>query len=187
VVFVGHAVENDIKIVKDHFNLDVDALRVIAATIDTQVLAVEAQIVAPGKKVKLGDLMASAGLVETYLHNGGNDTVCTMIMAFLLNSTHSIENNQSAYNQVKTSLRSRARLMYGSLWVCTTCGSNQHVVAHCDVSVYCNYCANHPTRRAITHLHKSEKCLEVLKPPPAVASATREYRALHQLHRTQTL
>lgn len=84
VIFLGHAVHNDVAIIQERFSLDPASLRVVVATINTQVLAIEAGLAAPGRKIKLRDLLAKFDIVEAYLHNAGNDIVCTMIVALLM-------------------------------------------------------------------------------------------------------
>ncbi|KAG9193761.1 hypothetical protein G6011_03796 [Alternaria panax] len=84
VIFVGHAVDNDYEIIKSRFGLDLEELGTIVATIDTQVLAVEHGLIKPSRKMRLSNLLAEYNIEEPYLHNAGNDIVCTMIAAFLM-------------------------------------------------------------------------------------------------------
>jgi hypothetical protein len=44
VVFLGHAVTNDIEILKKHFGIDLNELGTIVSTLDTQILAQEAKL-----------------------------------------------------------------------------------------------------------------------------------------------
>lgn len=84
VIFKGHTVENDAKLVKANFGLDIEALSVVVATIDTQVIAAETRLVQNPRKPKLSDLLAKFNIHEQYLHNGGDDIACTMIAAVLM-------------------------------------------------------------------------------------------------------
>jgi hypothetical protein len=45
VIFVGHALNNDVKLLRERFGFDVEAIGVVVATIDTQLLDLETRIV----------------------------------------------------------------------------------------------------------------------------------------------
>ncbi|KAF2023235.1 hypothetical protein EK21DRAFT_12746, partial [Setomelanomma holmii] len=84
IIFVGHAVENDVAMTKDRFGFDIAKLETVAATVDTQVLAAEYGVVQRPKKAKLSQVLEKLGISEPSLHNAGNDIVCTMIAALLM-------------------------------------------------------------------------------------------------------
>ncbi|KAI4961167.1 hypothetical protein J4E86_000193 [Alternaria arbusti] len=114
IIFVGHAVSNDYEVIKSRFGLDLEELGTIVATIDTQVLAVEHGLVNPSRKIRLAHLLSEYDIKEPYLHNAGNDIVCTMIAAFLmlcppteapLNKLHYVDLKAQLHNAGQTAIK----------------------------------------------------------------------------------
>ncbi|KAI4664202.1 uncharacterized protein J4E79_003704 [Alternaria viburni] len=114
IIFVGHAVSNDYEVIKSRFGLDLEEIGTIVATIDTQVLAVEHGLVNPSRKIRLAHLLAEYDIKEPYLHNAGNDIVCTMIAAFLmlcpptqtpLNKLHYVDLKAQLHNAGQTAIK----------------------------------------------------------------------------------
>ncbi|KAH8723030.1 hypothetical protein GQ44DRAFT_741368 [Phaeosphaeriaceae sp. PMI808] len=164
IILVGHAIENDTKMMKDRFGFDVNELGVVISTIDTQILAADCKIVESTKKIKLCDLLAMYSIREDNLHNAGNDIVCTIIAAILMISPHIIQTNPEIYGCVKNrQLRSR-RVREGTNTIfCTKCDSNMHFAVICNAVVHCDHCANNPDRRKDADTHKTEKCIAEIK------------------------
>ncbi|KAF1850064.1 uncharacterized protein K460DRAFT_350171 [Cucurbitaria berberidis CBS 394.84] len=163
VIFLGHAVDNDTKMIKERFGFDIDSLDVVVATLDTQILAVEAGLATPGRKMRLCDMLAKFNVVEAYLHNAGNDIVCTMIGALLMVYPSSPKDNAALYQGLKVYLQNWSKMSYGVPVFCTKCDSNSHVAAGCYAVVHCALCATLPHRRSNANMHKTEKCLELVK------------------------
>ena len=163
VIFIGHAVDNDAKIIKERFGLDIEALGVVVATIDTQVLAAGTGLAHGPRKIKLCDLLAKYNICELYLHNGGNDIVCTMVAAFLMSSPFSPQSHSQAYHNLKTHLRTNSKVMYGSQIYCLKCDSDNHTADYCRLSVYCKHCSSSIKTVVIAPDHKTEKCLVAIK------------------------
>lgn len=126
VIFVGHAVDNDTKMIKARFGLDLEELGVIVATVDTQTLAVEAGLVAEGRKIRLSDLLGKFDITEKYLHNAGNDIVCTAIAALLMGFSRLGKGNATAYEAFKRHTRSAYKITHGVPVFCTKCDSTEH-------------------------------------------------------------
>ncbi|KAF1972645.1 hypothetical protein BU23DRAFT_397790, partial [Bimuria novae-zelandiae CBS 107.79] len=84
MILIGHAVENDIQVFRDHLHIDL-AEYPILMTLDTQVMAKELGIeVPPGRKIGLRDLLDSYGVKnKLYLHNAGNDAALTTTVGCL--------------------------------------------------------------------------------------------------------
>jgi hypothetical protein len=167
VIFIGHAVENDIKIIKERFGFDIDALGVVVATIDTQVLATESGHVNGPWKIRLRDLLCRYDIDEKYLHNAGNDIVCTMIAAILMAYKAPTSGHSAYYKELKRYLRSTTRSrsnmvpQFGTMIFCTKCTSHQHLAIHCPGFPRCAYCRMHPTRdRSMSYNHITKHCLE---------------------------
>tara|TARA_R110002003_G_scaffold62_16_gene5693 strand:+ start:43541 stop:44650 length:1110 start_codon:yes stop_codon:yes gene_type:complete len=163
IIFVGHAVENDVKMIKQRFGLDIFSLGVVVATIDTQVLAAENGLVSGPKKLKLSQLLAKFRITEPYLHNGGNDIFCTMIAALLIALPYPPEFNSAAYDSLKKHLQAHSKIIYGTEIFCTTCDSTRHTAEYCRAIVRCDHCASTPQRREMANTHKTEKCPEAVK------------------------
>ena len=182
IIFVGHAVGNDTKMIKERFALDVEGLGMVVATIDTQVLAMESGLALLGRQKKLRDLLEHFGIKEDYLHNAGNDAVCTMTGAFLMATPSPSKNHRKSYQDLKTTLQKTNRVSYGTLIFCTKCDSEKHIAANCPEILYCEYCANSPARDQIAHTHKSGKCVEMVKDTAKQAELDRSYRTSSYTH-----
>jgi hypothetical protein len=174
VIFMGHAVDNDYEMIKSRFGLE--ELATIVATIDTQVLAVEHGLVSPSRKMRLSTLLGEHGIEELYLHNAGNDIVCTMIAALLMlcpppqAPLSNIHPNKLHYVDLKAQLRDAGKTAvkegrsYGTTRFCENCDSHNHTAPFCRVSVFhCEHCAKDPLTRHMTYTHKTEKCVHVIK------------------------
>lgn len=171
VIFVGHAVSNDYEVIKSRFGLDLEELGTIAATIDTQVLAVEHGLVNPSRKIRLPHLLSEYDIEEPYLHNAGNDIVCTMIAAFLmLCPPPKAPHNKLHYVDLKAQLRDAGQTAikggrgYGVTRFCEKCDSHHHTAPYCRVSVWhCEHCDKDPLTRHMAYSHNSQKCVHVVK------------------------
>ncbi|KAI4941349.1 hypothetical protein J4E91_010794 [Alternaria rosae] len=171
VIFVGHAVSNDYEAIKSRFGLDLEELGTIVATIDTQVLAVEHGLVNPSRRIRLAHLLSGYDIEEPYLHNAGNDIVCTMIAAFLmlcpplkapLNKLHYVDLKAQLRDAGQTAIKEGRG--YGVTRFCEKCDSHHHTAPYCRVSVWhCEHCDKDPLTRHMAYSHKSEKCVHVVK------------------------
>ena len=178
VIFVGHAVENDIEMMKEQFNIDLDGLATVAATIDTQILPREVGIVHSDVKIGLGALLDYFKVNEPFLHNAGNDIACTMIAAFLTARmrTRSLSlvdpswilptANQAEVDGLKTRGVQRQTMRppeHGIPVFCTKCDETSHMVGNCPALVHCDKCAD-KGRPYMAHTHKTEKCTYIERP-----------------------
>ena len=171
IIFVGHAVSNDYEVIKSRFGLDLEEIGTIVATIDTQVLAVEHGLVNPSRKIRLAHLLAEYDIKEPYLHNAGNDIVCTMIAAFLmlcpppeapLNKLHYVDLKAQLHNAGQTAIKEGRG--YGVTRFCEKCDSHHHTAPYCRVSVWhCEHCDKDPLMRHMAYTHNSQKCIHVVK------------------------
>ncbi|KAF2825491.1 hypothetical protein CC86DRAFT_407700 [Ophiobolus disseminans] len=170
VIFVGHAVDNDASIIKKEFGLNLEALDILVATIDTQVLAAEIGLVQGTRTPKLSDLLAKYKISEPYLHNGGNDIACTIIAAVFMCSPFAPNNNvQAYYDRLKQHLHTTGKVMHGSETYCIKCDFDKHLTADCQLYVYCMHCAGSKETINMAPHHKTEKCLiaTIKSPEPA--------------------
>jgi len=170
IIFVGHAVDNDIEIIKDRFDFDIQALGVVVATIDTQILAAESGHVSRKLRISLRDLLCRYDIDEEFLHNAGNDTVCTMIAAVLMAYQSSTAGHSAYYKELKRYIHSNAetRLIefpqFGIRVFCRNCLSNKHFAKDCPESVFCRTCLGDPSRdKAVGYSHRTWQCLEHYK------------------------
>jgi hypothetical protein len=164
IVFVGHAVDNDIQVLKEQFGFDIEALGVVVATIDTQVMAMELGIAnTPGRKMRLSALLGKYGITEPFLHNAGNDTVTTMIAAMFMAYETLGTDFSSLYANYKIVAKANDGHKGGPvgdyMW-CTRCEAKDHFASHCRAMLYCSYCAERgkPATR-----HATGKCPEAVK------------------------
>jgi hypothetical protein len=143
IIFIGHAVSNDIEKLATHFNFDIGALGNVVATLDTQVMAAELGLAEAGRKMRFSDLLSTFGITEKYLHNAGNDTVTTMItamlMAYGIGGDYSyLYANYKKFTQVGGG--HRGRVIGDHVW-CTQCEDSRHFASACRERVCCSYCA----------------------------------------------
>jgi hypothetical protein len=170
IVFIGHAVDNDIQVLKQQFGFDVEALGVGVATLDTQVMVMELAIAdTPGRKMRLSALLGMYGITEQFLHNAGNDTVTTMIAAMLMAYKTNGTDFSYLYANYKTFAKANGGHKGGPvgdyMW-CTRCEAKDHFASHCRARLHCHYCAGRgkPATR-----HATAKCPEAVKDGKAEA------------------
>ncbi|KAF2713718.1 hypothetical protein K504DRAFT_462216 [Pleomassaria siparia CBS 279.74] len=163
VIFVGHAVDNDIEQIKDNFGIDLKELGNIVTTIDSQVLAVEAKIEKEGVLISLKNLLKAHGIEEEFLHTGGNDIVYTMIAIVLTASflvhRQSHASNQAGVARLKEILPQKPQPSWGIGTFCIRCDATTHSVDDCREMMKCDKCAANPEDSHGAHSHSTHKCL----------------------------
>lgn len=167
IIFVGHSVSNDVQMMKDQFDVDLNALGVIVATIDTQVLAQEVNVrrdEKPDALISLRDLLGVFMIFEEFLHTAGNDVAFTQIAAFLMASPTlmtdwlDIVPNQTRSEMLKEHVRTASNATFGISTFCTRCDSTAHLAEQCNTHVHCNKCAQSTIHSRHAQTHKTEKC-----------------------------
>ncbi|KAF2250390.1 hypothetical protein BU26DRAFT_387166, partial [Trematosphaeria pertusa] len=165
VIFIGHAVDNDVDSMKEHLGVDLNELGVIATALDTQAMATELGLVPESRLLSLKDLLAEFAIQEEYLHTAGNDIALTTIAAFLLTADHvagsdfwRVAHNRSEVASLKSLLQSHPAPTQGITTFCTKCDSTSHMFAQCSAAVSCTECAANSDRSRFAHTHKTEKC-----------------------------
>ncbi|KAF2491825.1 hypothetical protein BU16DRAFT_432217, partial [Lophium mytilinum] len=85
IVFLGHALHNDIRKLKEKMGLDLDQFGTIVKKVDTQIMAKNVGI-GPRRRqvIGLATLCNELGISPSELHNCGNDIAFTMICALLM-------------------------------------------------------------------------------------------------------
>jgi hypothetical protein len=160
VIFVGHAVDNDVKMIKERFDLDIERLGVVVATVDTQVLADEAELTE--RKVRLTDLLGKFEIEEKYLHNAGNDIVCTMVAALVMQFPEPLfVDHGKAYADLK--VHHLARPSSGEKVFCIRCNSPSHFATECQQFAQCTICASYPDHSKNAGTHPTAKCPHAVK------------------------
>lgn len=158
IIFVGHAVGNDISKLSQTFNIDTGRFENITRTVDTQALANEMGIYGRGQVISLTNLLAHHNISERFLHNAGNDIACTVIAALLTVSSDKLPNNQEFVGELKNTAKAQKPPTYGSGIMCTRCLSGSHEKRRCKQRVKCTSCENDPNRRAKAHTHATHEC-----------------------------
>jgi hypothetical protein len=174
VIFLGHAVENDIEVIKEHFGIDLNAHGNIVATLDTQVMAQEAGIGRPGQLIKLRDLLKHFGIKGQWLHNGGNDIAYTMIAAFIT-ASWTLRGLSPASKKSLRSIDHQAKI--NELWThidrrpcgpnfCTRCFEWGHPAERCYDEEPCENCSSSEAYQEIAYMHRTKNCplLDLLDP-----------------------
>ena len=161
VILIGHAVDNDVQMIKERFDLDIDQLGVVVATVDTQELAIEANLCHPSRKIRLAKLLEKFGITEKYLHNAGNDIVCTMLIALVMQLHVVGFEHGKAYADLKADQVPRSSP--GNPVFCIRCDSTKHLASSCRMKAHCTICASHPVHFKDAGTHQEEKCLQAVK------------------------
>lgn len=167
VILVGHAVHNDIEMMKAHFNIDLEREANIVGTLDSQVLAVGARYASFSRPISLANLLAKFDIKEDFLHNAGNDIACTMLATFvtalegLRQSGKILEEEYEGvvagmaekYDELKKHSKQVSLPPYGDMSFCTRCDGTGHFHGTCTAAnVFCYACR--------TDSHMAAKCLE---------------------------
>ena len=165
VILLGHAVDNDVDVLRDHFGFDLAALGNLIMVLDTQIMAAELGLYG-GKKMSLKHILGQYCIEDHHLHNAGNDAGQTMVAATLLAGECATGKgrydggNQADVENVKSNSRSRSGLYWGVPTFCTNCESNTHLVSACQKQTVCARCSEAAVK--VGHVptldHPTEKC-----------------------------
>jgi hypothetical protein len=170
VIFCGHAVDNDAQMMKEKFDFDIDGLQVVIATIDSQAIAIEAGLFDAVRLPNLKNLLAKYEISEPYLHNAGNDIVCSIMAALIVPSEKPPYAAQFQYNTMKTFLRMQnsppALQPAGTPLFCIRCDAEGHTAVGCNAKIQaCAHCSNDPSRVAKAATHKTDRCFDFVRLP----------------------
>lgn len=181
MILIGHAVDNDIDVLREKFDFDLAASGNIVMVLDTQVMASELGM--NGKrKMRLGHILEQYRVTESYLHNAGNDVGQTMVAAAFLAGEYSTgkgryaDENEDDVNNLKVALRNSGRQHWGIPKFCTNCESTEHMVGECPNQYWCQRCAAVPKLVYRAHSHPTEKCGLPETPCKKCVDSKSEYR-----------
>lgn len=168
VIFIGHAVSNDVLILRRTLAVETRAFDAIVMTIDTQILAQEVGLAPHGRQTKLSSLAAAQGFECRDAHNAGNDAAYTMFTALLmaLPKEHlscpvpmdQDETVQSIIDRVEVNSRRQDPRPVGIARYCERCGSHSHFKKRCRTFVSCKICADAGKATRIVNCHRTETC-----------------------------
>lgn len=174
ILLLGHDVGNDVRMLEKHFNVDWDATGEVLL-IDTQNIAVDTGYASPGERIGLSRLIGKFGIEEEYLHNAGNDIVCTSMAALGMIGNHVIDDPDNAgkayYKDLRVYLKSTPDWLLGDTrkhmvtpssllksrtkkW-CTNCEVGRHDNSQCRERYKCKTCGE--------KTHTTKKCLIPIK------------------------
>ncbi|KAF2438150.1 hypothetical protein P171DRAFT_341097, partial [Karstenula rhodostoma CBS 690.94] len=145
IVLFGHAINNDLDMLREYFDIDLAAWGVIVLVLDTQLMAQELGMHS-GRLMSLKSILAQYSVEEKYLHNAGNDIAQTMVAASLLAGEIATGNgryqpeNQTDVDNLKAMMRNRSVLSWGTPLFCTNCDSTEHLVGQCPNTYLCTRC-----------------------------------------------
>lgn len=182
IILLGHAVDNDIEVLRDSFGFDLNALGTLVMVLDTQVMATELGLLG-GKKLSLKNVLEQYSIEEPFLHNAGNDAAQTMVAASLLAMEHETrkgrydERNQVDVNNLKLRLCKEPSLYWGDWLFCTSCESLGHLASSCPEKFSCDRCNNAPGRVGMPQgLHPTAKCPLTRSPCPTCLQSDEIWR-----------
>lgn len=169
VILFGHAVDNDLDVLREKFGFDLAASGVVVMILDTQVMARELGLES-GRPMSLKRILAQYSVEEKFLHNAGNDVAQTMVAASLLAGEYDTgrgrydAENQGQVDKLKALLRNRSSIHWGIPLFCTNCNSITHLVSQCPGKYLCTRCANNPQWADKATTHPIEKCVRPALP-----------------------
>ncbi|KAK3214941.1 hypothetical protein GRF29_19g1751719 [Pseudopithomyces chartarum] len=182
MVLIGHAVDNDIDVLREKFDFDLAALGNIVMILDTQVMASELGMNGQ-RKMRLGHILQQFHITEPYLHNAGNDAGQTMVAAALLAGEYATgkgryaDANRGDVNHVKALVRKHGkRPRWGVPRFCTNCESTEHMVGGCPNQYWCQRCAAVPNLVFRANTHPAAKCGLPETPCKKCVDSKSEYR-----------
>lgn len=181
VVLIGHAIDNDIEVLREHFGFDLASLGVIVMTLDTQIMAKELGMFG-GRPMSLKNILGQYLVEEKYLHNAGNDAAQTMVAASLLAGDYATRKGRyEAFNQadvlnLKASLRNRNLVYWGIAKFCTNCEGTDHLVGQCPNKYFCPRCDSSAVWKENAATHPLEKCIRPAVPCQACMQSPDENR-----------
>ncbi|KAL5443042.1 hypothetical protein PMIN05_003823 [Paraphaeosphaeria minitans] len=167
IILCGHAIDNDLDILRKNFEIDLEAWDVIVLVLDTQAMAKELGM-NPSHLMSLKSILEQYCVEEKYLHNAGNDIAQTMVAASLLAGEVTTGRgryspvNQIDVDNLKAMMRNRNTFSWGTPLFCTNCDSTEHLVGQCPKTYICTRCAYRASWKHMAHTHPVGKCV---RPP----------------------
>jgi hypothetical protein len=141
VVFLGHAVNNDLNILQQELGIDSTVLSNVVAVIDTQTIANEKRIFGKGDKIGLEPLISRYGVSFRNGHTAGNDAAYTTIAAVqMVMKDKTQEDETRSLQSVVDGLEAYSETIVppvGTPYHCTRCGSREHNRPACHRSIKC--------------------------------------------------
>ncbi|KNG48300.1 hypothetical protein TW65_05209 [Stemphylium lycopersici] len=160
VIFLGHAVKNELQMLQDDLGVDPSVLSNVVAIIDTQTIAAEQGYRGRGDKIGLGPLMEQCGVEFKDGHTASNDAAYTVIGALHMVMKDRLPlGNERSLQDVVDDLGSYSAGVAPDVGVkkyCTRCASFQHNRPQCRGKIErCEKClkAGHE-KAAYTHVTK---------------------------------
>lgn len=181
IILFGHAVDNDLDILRENFDIDLAAWGVIVLVLDTQIMAQELGMHSR-RLMSLKNILAQYCVEEKYLHNAGNDIAQTMVAASLLAGDLATgrgryqSEHQVNVDNLKAMLRNRSTLYWGTPLFCTNCDSTEHLVGQCPNTYLCTRCAHKSCWQHLAHTHPVEKCVRPAYPCKHCIESTNKQR-----------
>jgi hypothetical protein len=135
VIFLGHAVNNDLDMLQKDIGINVTALSNVVAVIDTQTIANEKHIYGKGDKIGLGPLISRYGVSFRDGHTAGNDAAYITIATVQMVMADKEEQDETRSLQwVVDDLEAYSKTVVSPVGIpyhCTRCGGRDHNLPKC--------------------------------------------------------
>jgi hypothetical protein len=156
VVFLGHAVSNEIEMLRD-LQVNPAAISNVVSIIDTQQIAREQGIRGRSHQIGLSQLMTHFDVAFRHGHTASNDAAYTTIAAVQMVMRDRFKESKRSLQDVVDDLESWSRQIdskTGILKHCTRCGSKKHCRPACRGGIKrCNRCLKAGKEKAAyTHI-----------------------------------
>jgi hypothetical protein len=178
VVVLGHALQNDFRMLSQTLSVNPAVFDTVVKTIDTQQLCRETGSWSSGNQAGLSTLVAQSGFAYRDAHTACNDAAMTLICAvqMVLPPTLKIADTGRSLQAVvnDTEMASQTQEWYwGTPNYCLHCGSHNHTHSRrggkrCLVKVRCEHCASSSkeSRMRAAKSHATKHCVSfALKRP----------------------
>jgi hypothetical protein len=167
VIFVGHAVTNDIIMLSDALGIDAALMGTVVKTIDTQALAMSAGLERPRRQIGLHTLCSIHGFEFRDSHTAGNDAAYTLFNAVFMalrpeyfsgaESDASSKTTQQVVDDVELHSRAHEYDSNGVRIYCERCARYNHLRVDCRAKVTCQNCKN-AGRYRHSRSHMTQNC-----------------------------
>lgn len=166
VIFLGHALRNDERMLKDALGIEGTIFGAVVKTIDTQHMAVDAGLERYGRQISLANLCYAHGFNFRHSHTAGNDAAYTLFNAvFMATKANFFDNNYEnavtkTVEDVIKEVEQHSQSGYDTIGLgmyCERCGRRNHLRKNCRARVQCRSCKVEGRIKA-SYSHMTENC-----------------------------
>jgi hypothetical protein len=167
VIFVGHALQNDERMLIDALGINSALFGSVVRTIDTQSMTISAGLERPRRQIGLRTLCYEHGFDFRHSHTACNDAAYTLFNAVFMALRPEYFNDEyfgsvgktveEVVEAVAVDSQSRSYDSIGLAIYCERCGRQNHLRKDCRARVFCQRCKDAGRERAAWS-HMTQNC-----------------------------